>query len=184
MRFVVIALLLAGCSSGSGDEGASDCGPGVEAAPLTRTCYPEPLPAVTDEASVDYGRLPCVVLDAGRAETTFCACTQPGYRPVTATQNALAREHLAAQNACRGSCCDDLCFCELLQFSGDDLAYCQDRAGEPATEAPVGWCYIEPGAGFGDESRIDECPPSQPHLVRFLPDDFVVNRLAVFACRS
>ena len=184
MRFVaVIAMLLAGCSSGSGNEGPSDCAQGVEAEPLTRTCYPEPLPAVTDASSVDYGRVPCVVLDAGRTETPFCECTQPGHRPVTAAQDALAREQLGAQNACSGSCCDDLCFCELLQFSGGDLAYCQDRAEEPTSEAPNGWCYIEPGAGFGNESRIDECPPSQPQVVRFLPDDAVVSRLAVLACR-
>jgi hypothetical protein len=181
MRFATfIAVLLGGCASGGGNEDPSDCATSVDTEPLTRTCYPGPLNAVTDAANADYGRVPCVVLDAGRAETSFCECTQPGHRPVTAAQDALAREHL--ETTCRGSCCDDLCFCEFLQFSGDELAYCQDRTSEPATEPPSGWCYIEPAAGFGDENRIDECPPSQPQILRFLPDDVVVNRLAVFAC--
>ena len=153
---------------------------GVDTEPLTRSCYPEPLHAVTDVANADYGRVPCVVLDAGRAETPFCECTQPGHRPVTAAQDALAREHL--ETNCRGSCCDDLSFCELLQFSGDELAYCQDRASEPATQLPIGGAISSPPQASA--TRVGSTSVRRPSLDPCSPGQRVVNRLAVFACLS
>jgi hypothetical protein len=127
--------------------------------------------------------VPCVVIVASRV-TSFCACARPGLRPATDEQAAVARAELAGGAYCSGACCDEYCFCELPQFSGDALATCQDRApGEPPDGTSSGWCYVEPGAGFGDPSRVEHCHETQRQLIRWMPDDALKpHELAFVAC--
>jgi hypothetical protein len=83
------------------------------------------------------------------------------------------------------SCCDSYYFCELLQFSGAALDVCQGREPDepPPEPLPNGWCYVAPDAGFGDPSTVENCPPTQRQLVRFLPDDALIDgHFAFLAC--
>jgi hypothetical protein len=187
MRRAVIAtlVLFSGCATGGEDEGSS-CAVGTDSEPLARACYPEPLGVVTDPEAGEYGRVPCVVIAAARSGTSFCDCARPGFRAATAEQADVAREQLEVGALCEGTCCDDYCFCELLQLSGNALAACQDRASSEAPAPPTnGWCYIEPAAGFGDPSRIADCPSVQPQLVRFVPESVIADgQMSIVACRG
>jgi hypothetical protein len=178
-----LAILAVGCSAGEPEE-ESQCFVERTVEPFTRTCLPRSLAPELDPESPDYGRLPCVVIDAGPAGTPSCDCARPGFAPASDAQVALARETLDAQLLCEGGCCDNLCFCELLQFSGAALDYCQGREPDYLPgPLPNGWCYVEPGVGLGDASTVANCPATQQRLIRFLPDDALMNHhTALFAC--
>jgi hypothetical protein len=182
LRAWSLIFLVVGCSSSS--EVKDQCL--VETTQESvRTCFPQPLDLVTDPQSPDYGRVPCVLITAARVETPYCDCTLAGYAPVTDAQAALARDELRVGSLCEGACCDDYCFCQLLQLSGADLDYCQGRIPElPPDTYPHGFCYVEPDRGFGDPSTVERCPSTQRQLVLFHPSEVINHRVGFFACEN
>jgi hypothetical protein len=172
---VIAASSLAGCAS---EPLAERCDAvGVEQGAYVVKCFPQSLEPVTDPASPSYGRVDCVALEVFD-EPEACACNGEAYRVPTDAQVELVRSQLAAQGVCESDCCSgpccapccaNLCVCEFLQFSGEELSACQDRAGG-APQPSGGWCYLEPSLGFGSPSAVDACPPDRGYWLRFLPE--------------
>jgi hypothetical protein len=183
-RTLFLVTLLLGCASGDPEVGGDECF--VETTKeAVRSCYPSPLEPELDPEHPDYGRVPCVVIDAGRAGSPYCDCDQPGFGPASAAQAELAREQLDAGGICEGGCCENLCFCELFQLSGDSLDHCQGRNDTeyPPGNEPRGWCYVEPGRGLGHPSTVEDCPGTQQQKILFVPPEVLANHhVAVFAC--
>jgi len=81
---------------------------------------------------------------------------------------ATARQQFADIGYCSNACCADLCFCELLQLSGDALLHCQAGIDDPEVDVQ-GFCYVEPDVGVGDPSTVEDCRPSERQNLRFTP---------------
>ena len=147
------------CACGSADADEAVCDDGRAASALTRRCFNHELDA--DEG----GRVACVVYRAFPSSYAACACDQLGHRPATPPPWAVERLHRTGQ--CEGDpCCENHCFCELDQLSGDDLQTCQnDPSPQPE---PVGFCYVDPGRGVGSEAVVEMCPLREKRLLRFL----------------
>lgn len=164
----MVVLVGGGCVSAPApvDE---QCRFGTVAQGLSSRCYSHSLGPVTDPDDPEFGRVPCEIVEFGNQGSDFCNCATAGYRPATPAQSQVALEALTSEGACQETCCDSLCFCELLQLSGTELQACQQ--GESASIAldTPGFCYVEPGVGVGDASSIDGCPKSQPQRIILTP---------------
>jgi hypothetical protein len=178
---VVLALSVAGCTGSSVEE--ARCHVEATQEPV-RACFPEPLEPVTDPDSPDYGRVPCVALVARRSDTVFCECAVDGYAPPTDSQVEIGRDELRSSALCEGACCEEYCLCQLRQFSGDDLAYCQGRLEAEPPGYARGFCYVEPDRGFGDPSTVENCPESQRRLVLFHPPGGYSGSVTFIACEN
>lgn len=106
-----------------------------------------------DPASADYSRAECSVFEGqDRAEhPEFCDCTQPGYSPLTPSQQEAAADEAASYGSCSGPCCESLCFCELDQLTGDELSACQSGT----RLSKEGWCFVAPNQGLGEMEAIE-----------------------------
>jgi len=166
-----LALALSGCASEpleQGDPGKA-CDFGHERQAYTLGCLKQSLDPVTDSESPDFGRVNCKLIEIGKVETDFCSCALPGFAPATGEQIANAYAFLDANGECRNACCDDVCCCELLQLSGDELVACQGGDNTRVTVDRQGWCYVEPDLGIGDPSTVSACAPDARHGVLLTP---------------
>src|SRR6185369_9378407 len=107
---------------------------GVVQQPFERKCLTQSLDPITDESSPEYGRVACTIVSAWPTGSQECACDTPGFAAVSAEARAFAASELEHSGSCDSACCGQLCFCELLQHSGDALAACQSRPGAVAPD--------------------------------------------------
>jgi len=155
------------CGSADPALQAERC-PGREQAAVIR-CRDASLSPVTDPESPEFGRVPCRFFAFDAPGSDFCECSVPGFRPLGAADEATARGYFESVGACTDACCEDMCFCELLQLSGDELAVCQ--AGDPASTLDLpGFCYVEPELGIGDPSTTSDCKPYEQYQLLFTPN--------------
>jgi hypothetical protein len=173
-----LVVLCFGCAARSETEDA--CLVGLEREPL-RTCFPTSLEPEANPESPRYGQVNCTFIVSGTAGTPFCDCTRQNYVPASDAQSELARDELRARGLCFGDCCENVCSCVLLQLSGDELTACQWP--NEAESSPRGWCYVEPEAGWGDPSTVEDCPSNQQKLLRIVPESVMPNgTIGTLAC--
>jgi hypothetical protein len=118
------------------------------------------------------GRVGCQVLEAVPAP---CDCpASAGLRVAPRSLDVSVRRLLVDENAgdTSGTSCTELCVCELQQLSATALAACQS---DPATDAPPGFCYVDPDAGLGSEELVSDCPATSPRKLRFLGSESPAN---------
>ncbi len=178
----LLALLSAACAS---DPLASCPEEGIAQEAFSRKCLSQSLDPVTDPSRADYGRVDCVMIVAESAGTPACNCDGLGRAPASALQAQRAREIMSASGMCPSTCCDEICFCEYVQLSGELLAACQSRPNQAEynpLSAPLGWCYVEPALGLGDDETVDTCPPTQKRNIRYFPDEPRQNLTAALMC--
>lgn len=178
------AWLLGGCESVplSPTEGCSDGGTLQQ--PLTVTCFQKALRPVADPARDDHGQVPCRVAAAATTDAGTCDCAALGLLQADQALADFARSDLASTGGCRDACCEELCLCEVPQLSGADLDYCWDVEPEPRRfdEQPVGWCYVDPDAGFGNPELVADCRADERRRLRLLPER--ASWLVVLACQG
>ncbi|HTQ07013.1 MAG TPA: hypothetical protein VMI54_24310 [Polyangiaceae bacterium] len=180
---------------------------------LTVKCLPRPLSPDTagspDPTSSDYnpdfGKVPCAVLEV-RPQTqsspgvyTGCpdpTCSDPGRTALTGEQAQVigaAQDYLSSTGACgtgNGAIpCDKECFCELDQFSGDDLNTCETMS-DPGNL--YGYCYVDPAAAAatgdqtlvaGETTLVKDCAATQKRILRFMGQGLPAkDGLAFIAC--
>jgi hypothetical protein len=125
------------------------------------------------------------MVSAWPAGSGACRCDTAGFAPATPEQLELGRSTFGSTGWCEGPCCEEYCFCEFLQHSGDALAACQSRPSEGTYSGePSGWCYVEPELGLGSEDDIAECPPRQGRRFRLFPEKPRYNILLALACAT
>ncbi len=179
MHSVLVAAALgviAGCGSTPIEPEGGSCPAQTGAA--TVKCSPRSLDPVTDPESPDFGKIPCRMFVVAEKETGICACDLPNYRPIGGIDTANVRQYFADIGYCSNACCEALCFCELLQLSGDDLMLCQ--AGSDV-DVP-GFCYVEPDVGVGDPSTVKNCKASERYNLRLMPS--YVNYTLAIECQT
>lgn len=120
----------------------------------------------------DEGNVPCIVIEArdsdrdGNAETTSdCNCNgearaEPeGGAAIAADQ---IRDELSKEEPSPGYDC----LCEVTQLAGDERTECQNEE----TTNVNGWCYVDATSTpqVGNPALVENCPPSEQRLVRFV----------------
>lgn len=178
----LLLLLSVGCTSPRTTGEAGACSYAQEQQPLTLKCFPHSLSPVTDPASPDFGHVNCQMIEFFREGNELCDCALPGYRVTTSVMSELARSKLEEWGSCDNGCCDGLCYCELLQHEGAELAACQGDEQARQDLERSGWCYVEPSLGVGDPSTTDACPPGQPQRVFLTP--FRADHSVVMVCET
>jgi hypothetical protein len=127
---------------------------------LVPRCLPRPLPVSPR------GRTPCSVIE-GRATGGECLCdASKGRLHLDSALSRAVRAELESRGFCADgvTSCDDLCLCDVRQFSDDELLTCQNS---PTEEGNLfGFCYVDSETGNPD--LVAACPAGQPHDVRFL----------------
>jgi hypothetical protein len=168
---------------------------------LTIKCLPRPLTVGTpeDSAPEDVGKVPCAVVEVRPTVDGMCPdpdCMLPGREALEGERLKIipaAREFLRNEGVCGGSAtpCENYCFCELTQFTGDTLRACQ-TGNEMASDA--GYCYVDPEATRkatpddtalidGEEALVKDCSATQRRVLRFLGDNVPAkDGLAFIAC--
>ncbi|HEX5101292.1 MAG TPA: hypothetical protein VFV94_17395, partial [Polyangiaceae bacterium] len=169
-----------GCGSTPVEPEGGSC-PAQTSAAATLSCTRRSFDPVTDESSPDFGKIPCRLFVAVAEETGGCGCDLPNYRPIGSIDTANVRQYFSDTGYCSDACCDKLCFCELLQFSGDELRLCQTGVDDPALDVP-GFCYTEPDIGVGDPSTVRDCKQTERHSLRLTPD--YVNYTIAIECQT
>jgi hypothetical protein len=123
-------------------------------------CLPRPLPVGPA------GHTPCSVVE-GRATGGACLCdASKGRFDLDGEFSRAVRVELESRGFCADGvmACDDLCLCDVHQFSDDELFTCQNSQTDPGDL--FGFCYVDPETGNPD--LVAACPEGQPHDVRFL----------------
>jgi hypothetical protein len=168
---------------------------------LTVKCLPRPLTVGTpdDSAPEDVGKVPCAVVEVRPMVDGACpdpSCTLPGRKLLEGERLKIipsARENLRNSGQCGGAglSCDNYCFCELEQFTGDELRACQ-TGNESQDQA--GYCYVDPDAArkatpddtaliAGEENLVKDCSSTQKRILRFIGDNLPAkDGLAFIAC--
>jgi hypothetical protein len=146
---------------------------GQQRQPLRTTCFQKELEPEADTTLATWGQVPCRVLTFEPQGDPYCACSEvEGLSPVDPALLSVVLEDLQRDQTCRDACCEGLCFCELQQLAGADLAYCLGLDAEPRAfgEDPIGWCYLDPDDGFGDPALVEHCPTDDRRELRTLPE--------------
>ncbi|HEX2879566.1 MAG TPA: hypothetical protein VHO25_08510 [Polyangiaceae bacterium] len=164
---------LIGLGACDGPSPRDRCAPDAEViasvqAPLQFSCDELNPDLDLDPNSPDYGHATCSVIEGRRPSVhpDYCDCTEEGYAPIAASESEAAAQAAIGTYRCDSACCETLCFCELKQLTGEDLAACQNsgvRVGEN------GWCFVAPNQGLGaleaiemnDHSYQARCPDPQ-----------------------
>ncbi|HTQ07302.1 MAG TPA: hypothetical protein VMI54_25775 [Polyangiaceae bacterium] len=176
---------------------------------LTVKCLPRPLaPDTTGDPTTnpDFGKVPCAVVEArpqvqsSQGVYTGCpdpTCSQPGRSALTGERAKVvdaAEQFLENEGVCGGSAtnaipCDKECYCELDQFTGDDLRTCETMA-DPGNL--YGYCYVDPQAAQatgdqtliqGETNLVKDCAPTQKRILRFMGNGVPAkDGLAFIAC--
>jgi hypothetical protein len=118
-------------------------------------CLPRPLDVVSvehvDSGSADpedLGQVPCFVVEARLAVSGTCAECGAGRAPLVGTRLALVpaiQDYMRNMGRCDGQAlldCDDYCYCEIQQFTGQELLECL-TSGAVAGNLN-GYCYVDP----------------------------------------
>lgn len=169
---------------------------------LTVKCLPRPLTPGTPADSVeeDVGKVPCAVVEVRPQVNGVCEdamCTLNGRQMLTGERAKVipaAKDYLNNQGFCGGAglpSCDSFCFCELQQFTGDDLRFCQTKTDD---NQHYGYCYVDPAAAEkatpddtelidGENALVKDCPSTQKRILRFLGTNIPArDGLAFIAC--
>jgi hypothetical protein len=140
---------------------------------LDGSCLPR---ALNVEAQADGTmRVPCSVVEA--TPDPAVGCDIAGRGPVAPKAADAAYERLEALGRCGGDGppCDASAWslCEIQRSTADADSDGQSdclQAEQPA--ADVGWCYVDPERGLGDEALVADCDPEERRILRFVdPDD-------------
>ncbi len=126
---------------------------------LGRVCLPRDL-GVDEETKL----VPCSVVEASN-EPLDCEAT-PGREVATEKVASAVMQLLRDWGYCGGSGidCDAFNLCEIRQLTGDGQTECQNS--EVATEP--GYCYVDPDNGAGNPVLVEDCPPTERRLLRFV----------------
>jgi hypothetical protein len=140
-------------------------------------CWPLPLTTDADR------RVDCRVHEA-RLEAS-CDCGAPGRSPTSDTDLAGIRAQMIEHGICGGQTgvdCNTLCACDVQQFEGEDLEYCQNDYDDDGTR--YGFCFVDPGQGAGDPALVQGCPADQKRSMRFLGEGVATapNGLSFITC--
>jgi hypothetical protein len=168
---------------------------------LTVKCLPRPLTPGTPENSApeDVGKVPCAVVEVRPMVDGMCpdvGCMLPGREELAGERLKIvpaAREFLRNEGVCGGQAipCESYCFCELTQFTGDELRACQTGNED---QGQAGYCYVDPAATRaatpndtelieGEETLVKDCSPTQKRILRFIGDNVPSkDGLAFIAC--
>ncbi|HEV8549696.1 MAG TPA: hypothetical protein VGQ57_11725 [Polyangiaceae bacterium] len=174
---------------GSADDDASNSGTGGTggAAPPKNVyvnqvrglggCLVRPLSPGTD------GRIGCSLTEARVSDGSQCpACTaSPGRTEVADAKNVVPAVRQVLTNT--GECdqdgkpaCDDFCFCDLVQFSGEELLTCESSETDPGTQD--GFCYVDrtidangDGTSDANPALLAMCSVSEPRLLRYMGEN-------------
>jgi hypothetical protein len=122
------------------------------------------------------GLVPCSVVEA--LPEPGHGCDRPGRAPasdVTIASTFARLEQLGqcGREASRACTMSDWTVCEITpsvsDTNGDDIPDClQDEV----TPGDVGWCYVDPAKGLGDEALIPSaCKANERRLLRFVDRD-------------
>jgi hypothetical protein len=173
---------------------------------LTVKCLPRPLAPATD--GPDVGKVPCAVVEVRPqmqdANGNFTGCPDPtcsdlGRVALTGTRADVigaAAQYLHDEGICGGTGpssmpCDKECYCELDQFTGNDLRTCETM---PDTGGLYGYCYVDPAAAAaadpsdtaliqGEQELVKDCQSTQKRILRFMGDGVPAkDGLAFIAC--
>ena len=131
------------------------------------------------------GKVLCLVIEA--AKTDECNCNVPGRNEIS-EENASAKDKIIEDN--KDS--DFNCFCEITQLvnesgektqeecednfdqEGNALCACQwtppDQPVLSGGEEVDGWCYVDGAAQVGNPALVDNCPDTEPRIIRFVGD--------------
>jgi hypothetical protein len=112
------------------------------------------------------GQVSCIAYQYFPAGSAECECTDPGRKPVAALPASITDSVYKSGQCASDPCCQDLCFCELVQLSGAELTTCQNETA-PSPE-PAGWCYVDPSQGAGSADLVASCPPGEQRQLRVL----------------
>jgi len=175
---------------------------------LTVKCLPRPLtPDLTGDATSnpDFGKVPCAVVEVRpqqqSAPGVYSGCPDPtcsemGRSALTGERAKVvdaASQFLANEGVCGDATgavpCDKECYCELTQFTGDELNTCETKP-DPGTQ--YGYCYVDPEAAtaagndalaMGEQALVKDCNPTQRRILRFMGSNVPAkDGLAFIAC--
>lgn len=137
-------------------------------------CLAPRLALERDPDSSAYGQASCIAVEAHSGDDpTQCAC-EGSHRAPLRDEVRDVFEPIAAVGTGEFAC-----YCELFQLGGPELWDCQHLDTPDALEQePSGYCLIDPGQGFGDESRIEYC--SERRVARFQGRDVPMPGSDVF----
>jgi hypothetical protein len=129
-----------------------------------------------DPTSIGYGTVPCSLIAMTPPGAEACACDGIQRIPVQPDQDLAVRAELQARGVCgarAGVECSAFCLCEIPQTRGFDRETCQnDTSASPVDPASgefvTGWCYVDPGEGFGRPELVEGCPAGNLRNVRLL----------------
>jgi hypothetical protein len=145
-------------------------------------CLPRAL--VPETALENFGKVPCVVIEASASEgECVCDASKRRKEPVAAV-----REPVQQQLALLGQCgtpgrpaCKAMCLCEIEQTEGAARETCQnDPVPEPSA---TGYCYVdaESDPPIGSEKVVENCSPKR--MLRFVGDETPKSgATAIIAC--
>jgi hypothetical protein len=186
-----VALAPSGCSSsGHDDSGAAGSSGGstfknvyigsITVTPGAPNCLPRPL-VVGDSGKLEGSTGGCYIVEA-RPKAPDCTCDAAHGRaslPVGSPIPSNAREFLRNSSSCDQTglpACTDFCFCEIVQFSGDELRVCQTSVTDPGSQ--YGVCYLDDqydldGNGVPDVNPelLASCPDTEKRMLRFMGSD-------------
>ncbi len=125
---------------------------------LSGRCLPREL-----DVDPDTGLVPCSVVEASAAPLD---CGAPGRAPVSEKVAPAVIQQLRDTGYCGGSAvdCDSFTLCDIVQLTGDAQTECQNS--QVATTP--GYCYVDPDNGAGNPVLVENCPPTERRLLRFV----------------
>ena len=149
-------------SAMSEERGLCTDGVGQVRQEVTTRCLNLGLSPTTDRDSPDFGQVDCKVMSfLGYRDD--CPCDADGFRSVeTDVADTVARR---GHPACADVSSRPACVCELRQLSLPLLEFCYQEVPEGA---PPGWCYLNPGAGFGDPALTADCEEPETEKLRII----------------
>lgn len=116
------------------------------------------------------GDYPCSVLEATPNPKEANCAARPGRSVPNGALVEPAREQLRAGGNCDDDPttplpdCSAMHFCEIKEAGPTCLRDTPDQTD-------VGWCYVDPSANEGDSSLVEQCPPNEQRILRFVDPD-------------
>jgi hypothetical protein len=140
-------------------------------------CLPRQLDIETDQASPDFGKVPCSIIEAVVNQSGDCRCdADKGRAPVTSADlRQSSREVLREHDQCGGTTgvdCGAYCLCEIEQLTGDERDACLAGSNDPDI---YGYCYVDADLGIGNPKLVENCEANEKRLLRWVGDDLPAN---------
>jgi hypothetical protein len=113
------------------------------------------------------GEYPCSILEASANPADANCAARPGRSVPNAALIEPARERLRADHGCDDdpttplADCSKVTFCEIQEAGPTCLKDTEDQTD-------VGWCYVDPANGEGDEKLVENCPANGKRILRFV----------------